>query len=132
MKRHASQDGPPVVVCGDWDFAMQHVCSDHDIEDDIEESNADRAGRKVPVIISSTAHYGKFASDVVELVGAGPREAAPAEMLRALGEVAPLPRPHEALREVVTKPPLHKVVVPADLDAVKEEIRAFLRRRQYE
>eukprot|EP01047_Picozoa_sp_COSAG01_P015051 COSAG01_NODE_746_length_13865_cov_11.259625_7_plen_94_part_00 len=45
------------------------------------------------MIISSTAHYGKFASDVLGLVGAATADesgsgAAPAEMLRALGEVA--------------------------------------------
>ena len=45
------------------------------------------------MIISSTAHYGKFASDVLGLVGAASADesgggAAPAEMLRALGEVA--------------------------------------------
>ena len=87
----------------------------------------------VPVLISSTAHYGKFASDVVGLVGAPTNhveDTTPLGMLEQLGKAATQPATHTELIAVVGKDPLHKVVVPADLESVKDEIRAFLGRRR--
>jgi threonine synthase len=91
--------------------------------------NAPRADETdVPMLISSTAHYGKFASDVVQIVGGSEVDASPPKMLNDLGQFAKLPRPHQQLLDVVTRDPVHKVTVGADLSEVKAEIKAFLAR----
>ena len=82
----------------------------------------------VPMLISSTAHYGKFASDVVDIVGVSDAGAAPATMLDELGAAAAQPRPHAQLLDVATREPLHKTVVGPELDEVKAQIRSFLDR----
>lgn len=82
----------------------------------------------VPMLISSTAHYGKFASDVVAIVGGSEVDASPPKMLDDLGSFAKLPRPHQQLLDVVNREPLHKVTVAPDLDEVKVQIREFLER----
>ena len=83
---------------------------------------------EVPMLISSTAHYGKFASDVVDIVGVSDAGAAPATMLDELGAAAAQPRPHAQLLDVVNREPLHKTVVGPELDEVKAQIRSFLDR----
>lgn len=83
---------------------------------------------EVPLLISSTAHYGKFASDIVETVQACSATAAAPEMLAALASKASRPAAHQALLDVVTSTPVHKTEIGADLDTVKAEIRVFLDR----
>lgn len=84
--------------------------------------------KDVPVLISATAHYGKFASDIVETVGAGPATAGPGEMLANLKATASRPGAHEELIKVVTETPVHKTNVGSDLGQVKAEVRLFLDR----
>lgn len=85
----------------------------------------------VPMLISSTAHYGKFASDVVKIVGGSEADASPAKLLDDLGAFASQPRPHKQLLDVVKRDPLHKTTVEPDLDAVKAEVRKFLTGTHY-
>lgn len=104
----------------------------------VDEQSATGSGwneEAVPILISSTAHYGKFASDIVELAGVGSDAEhegvadSPMVMLRKLGEAAKRPGAHTQLMEVVEREALHTTVVQPDLEAVRNEIRDFLCRR---
>jgi len=90
----------------------------------------------VPMIISSTAHYGKFGDDVLRALDPSNAERLlagelkePVDLLRHLGTLsADSPPVHSSLVEVATAEPKHKEVVDADLGLIKASLEAFLTR----
>ncbi|XP_072181603.1 threonine synthase-like 1 [Diadema setosum] len=80
-----------------------------------------------PMLICSTAHYGKFASDVLTSLGHQATDKDRPEMLLTkLGELDPRPHPHLNLERSVRNPRIHKRVVEASLDAVVKEVKDFV------
>ena len=83
-----------------------------------------------PMLISSTAHYGKFASDVLSSLGqeAGAGDE-PGTLLRRLRGLGSRPDNHSALERSVRNEQVHKKVVDASLEAVSEEVENFVQER---
>lgn len=83
--------------------------------------------RNVPVLLCSTAHYGKFAPAVLGALGREDVPAEPLEQLRALGSAETVPQMHTALlqclRESQRQP--HRVC-QADFHVLTEEVEAMI------
>lgn len=63
---------------------------------------ADRFREDRPLVIAATAHPGKFADDMLKILGQNWTESLkPTEMLRSLTNVAPLPEMHQHLNETL-------------------------------
>ena len=80
----------------------------------------------VPILIAGTAHYAKFARDVMMAVhGVSDNDVAsmaPLSMLAQLERLGARPCAHQALRDSLARPQPHKTVLDADLSAIKREI----------
>ena len=87
-----------------------------------------------PLLISSTAHWGKFPSTVLHALTGEPYSVLPAdidglfERLQRLPRVHPNSRQHPELLQLPRKPVLHSRTVKADKAAVVDEMRAFFTR----
>jgi threonine synthase len=86
---------------------------------------------RVPLLISSTAHYGKFPSTMLHALTGEPYSSLPSDIgalfdrLASLKGVAPVSRQHPQLTELIHKPLLHTHTVPANKDAVIREMERF-------
>ena len=90
---------------------------------------ADRfANSNRPLIISATAHYSKFAHDVLKGLRQFPPSHDPVELFASLSKVATRPTAHKRLENAISRPQLQKTVCEADVSAVMDEIDRFLSR----
>lgn len=78
-----------------------------------------------PVVLCSTAHYGKFAPAVFEALGIGSVPEDPAEQLRTLASVANKPRPHGGLTAGLGGSRGH-AVCPPEYGALVEQVENLL------
>ena len=87
----------------------------------------------VPMIINSTAHYGKFAPEVLTALGKDITgiESSPGKMYEALERLGPRPGMHENLRRSTEKPVLHRTVLESNMNEVTAEVEAFLSRARH-
>ena len=77
-----------------------------------------------PMIITATAHYSKFGTDVLRgLHGAWPRQDT-FEKLRALSASPPM---HRYLERAMCRPRVHSGVICASVEAVEIEVFDFLK-----
>ena len=81
-----------------------------------------------PLIISATAHYSKFAHDVLKGLRHFPTSHDPVELFASLSKVAASPAPHRILENAIGRPQVHKTVCRADVSTVMDEIVCFLSR----
>lgn len=81
-----------------------------------------------PMIVSSTAHYSKFAFDVLRGLGQFPSSHDPGKLFANLRKLGPLPAMHSNLEVVVNRPQLHNAQCKADVNAIMNEIQKFLNR----
>ena len=81
-----------------------------------------------PMIVSSTAHYSKFAYDVLRGLGQFPSSHDPGKLFANLRMLGPLPAMHSNLEVVVNRPQLHNAKCEADVNAIMNEIQKFLNR----
>ncbi|KAJ7379450.1 Threonine synthase-like 1 [Desmophyllum pertusum] len=92
----------------------------------------DVAGRFVdanrPMIISATAHYSKFARDVLKGLRHVPIASDPVELLASLRRLHARPTAHDNLESAVRRPHVQKAICNADVSTVMDEIYCFLRR----
>ncbi|XP_036409512.1 threonine synthase-like 1 [Megalops cyprinoides] len=83
--------------------------------------------RTCPVVISSTAHYGKFAPAVLGALRLGGSVGTPLDQLGGLGALGSRPPPHgallECLREGSSRP---HPVCPADFAALEEQVEIMI------
>ncbi|XP_013410220.1 threonine synthase-like 1 isoform X2 [Lingula anatina] len=81
-----------------------------------------------PVVIASTAHYGKFAQDVYSAINKddGRLDLNPAELFEELGARHPRPAMHWTLGNVVEKAPVHRTVCGADVREIEQELEKFV------
>jgi len=80
-----------------------------------------------PMIISATAHYSKFAYDVLKGLRRFPTSHDPVELFASLHKLKARPAMHENLESVVRRPQVQKTVCEADISTVKDAIESFLR-----
>ena len=81
-----------------------------------------------PMIVSATAHYSKFAHDVLKGLGQLPSSHDPRELFARLHKLNARPAMHVNLESVIGRPQIHKTVCPADVNTVMDEIGSFLKR----
>ncbi|CAH3164702.1 unnamed protein product [Porites lobata] len=81
-----------------------------------------------PMIISATAHYSKFAYDVLTGLRHYPSSHHPAELFTSLRKLDARPPLHASLEFVVSRPKLQNAVCEADISTLMEEIEIFLKR----
>ena len=81
-----------------------------------------------PMIVSATAHYSKFAHDVLKGLGQFPSSHDPRELFARLHKLNARPALHVNLESVIGRPQIHNTVCPADINAVMDEIGSFLKR----
>ena len=81
-----------------------------------------------PLIISATAHYSKFAHDVLKGLRQSLTSHDPVELFASLNKVATRPTPHGRLEKAISRPQVHKAVCKADVSIVMDEIERFLGR----
>jgi hypothetical protein len=79
------------------------------------------------MLISSTAHYGKFPQPVLKAIGKNEESSKDIptllKNLQALKSTTPM---HDGLIELPNKPIVHTKTVPAKKPAIVQEIKAFL------
>ncbi|XP_022081414.1 threonine synthase-like 1 isoform X3 [Acanthaster planci] len=87
-----------------------------------------RRPRDVPLLLCSTAHYGKFPVDVAKSLGRRLVSSTdnPRESLRDLETVASRPGVHRELRAVLERPRLHHRTLRASRDEIVEEMVDFV------
>lgn len=78
-----------------------------------------------PVVLCSTAHYGKFAPAVCEALGIGGVPEDPAEQMRTLASVASGPLPHRDLMTCLDRRTGHTVCQP-EYGALVEEVEVMI------
>ena len=85
------------------------------------------------MLISATAHYAKFANDVLPAVQSetslNDKDQSPLGLLKALEDLNPRPRIHEALKQTLEQPRRHRKVCGANVNEIIGEIEEFLQRR---
>ncbi|XP_031566316.1 threonine synthase-like 1 [Actinia tenebrosa] len=79
-----------------------------------------------PLIISATAHYSKFAKDVLGALGKEPVSNEPLTLMRELQRLDPRPGMHKRLGNDVRRPEIHKSICQASLEAIKTTLETFL------
>ena len=90
---------------------------------------ADRfANSNTPLIISATAHFSKFAYDVLKGLRHFPTSHDPVKLFTSLSKIATRPAPHRRLENAISRPQVHQTVCKADVSTVKDEIDRFLSR----
>jgi len=98
-----------------------HTAVAKDVADRFVDSNQ-------PLIISATAHYSKFAYDVLKGLRQLPTSHDPVELFASLRKVATRPAPHRRLENAISRPQVHKTVCQANVSTVMDEIDRFLSR----
>lgn len=98
-----------------------HTAVAKDVADRFADSNQ-------PLIISATAHYSKFAYDVLKGLRQLPTSHDPVELFASLRKVATRPAPHRRLENAISRPQVHKTVCEANVSTVMDEIDRFLSR----
>jgi threonine synthase len=81
-----------------------------------------------PMILSATAHYSKFAHDVLGALGKTPLSNDPLTLIRELERLGPHPPTHQRLEDAMHKPEIHKNVCRASVQTIKENLEASLRK----
>ena len=90
---------------------------------------ADRfANPNRPLIISATAHYSKFAYDVLKGLHHLPASHNPADLFASLHKLCARPSAHVNLERVVRRDQKQKSTCRADISTVMKEIDRFLNR----
>ena len=79
-----------------------------------------------PMIVSATAHYSKFAHDVLKGLGQLLSSHDPRELFARLRKLNARPALHVNLESVLERPQIHKTVCPADINTMMREIESFL------
>ena len=79
------------------------------------------------MIVSATAHYSKFAYDVLTGLRKFPTGHDPMELFASLHKLNAWPALHANLECVVTRPQVQKTVCKANICTVLEEIESFLK-----
>lgn len=79
-----------------------------------------------PLILSATAHYSKFAADVLGALGKGPVCNDPLMLMKELHRLEPRPAMHKRLEDDVRKPEIHKNVCQGSVEAIKTTLETFL------
>ena len=85
---------------------------------------ATKPARKL--LLTATAHYGKFGRDVLLAVGKTPNSETPCGVFKQLEGLNAEPEMNESLRNAMEKPDAHYNVCAKDLHVVKQEIEDFL------
>lgn len=81
-----------------------------------------------PMVISATAHYSKFAHDVLRGLGEFPSSHDPTDLFTSLHKLKARPVMHANLESVIKRPQVQKAVCEADVSRVMKEIESFLKR----
>ena len=90
---------------------------------------ADRfANPNRPLVISATAHYSKFAQDVLQGLRKFSSTCDPVELFASLRKITTRPAAHKRLEMSVRRPQVQKTVCKADDTTVMDEIVRFLSR----
>ena len=92
-----------------------------------------RSPRDVPLLLCSTAHYGKFPTDVAKSLGHPPASLTnhPAESLGYLETAASRPGVHRELKAALERPRLHHRTLGASRDDIVNEMMNFISRVTY-
>ena len=78
------------------------------------------------LLLSSTAHYSKFATHVLLALGKKPNSDSPRELFEQLEELYNTPVMHECLKNAMRRQEINNYVCLNDMNAVKDEIENFL------
>lgn len=81
-----------------------------------------------PVIIASTAHYEKFAPEVLRILGNDMGNAPISDMFDKLSNLCTNPVKHDNLRDVLSRPRVHKRILNSDYKELTDEIESFAKR----
>ena len=82
------------------------------------------------MLICSTAHHGKFASDVLDSLGHGASHSdKPDTLLNRLGDLNPRPGRHVNLERSIRNPRVHEKVVDASMESMMKEVQDFVQER---
>ena len=81
-----------------------------------------------PLIISSTAHYSKFAYDVLKGLSKLPASQGPLDLFGSLNKLGANPSAHANLETVVKRDQKQNTTCLAETSAIMKEIEAFLSR----
>ncbi|XP_077979158.1 threonine synthase-like 1 [Glandiceps talaboti] len=81
-----------------------------------------------PMVITATAHYAKFASDVLNSLGQQTLTEDPATLFQQLDMLNPKPRLHQELSNVIHQSSTHKCVIEANMNDVIKEVCSFIER----
>lgn len=84
------------------------------------------------MVISATAHYGRFAYSVLKALGKDRGTKNPLALIEELQLLQPNPSIHKQLVEALKKPEIHNQVCTAGVLAVKEHIETFLKLKNLE
>ena len=88
--------------------------------------------RDRPLLLCSTAHYGKFPTDVLKSLGyATSPPDHPAKSLGDLQRLDPRPGMHQQLSQALTRPRLHHTVLNASREDIVIEMTDFVSRRTH-
>jgi len=79
------------------------------------------------MVISATAHYSKFADNVLKALGKEQGSSDPLVVMSELRRLEPHPPMHQQLEDAMKKPEIHNKVCEADVQTIKEHIEIFLR-----
>lgn len=79
-----------------------------------------------PMLISATAHYSKFAHDVLQGLRQFPASHDPVEVFASLHKLNAQPAVHANLERVVRRPQVQTAVCQADVNVVMDELESFL------
>ncbi len=81
-----------------------------------------------PMLIASTAHYGKFGSDVLQALSVSPQSQELGDMFHACDSLKARPAMHRSLVESVGRPVRHHRAIPARVSNIVQEIKDFVSR----
>ncbi|XP_033647440.1 threonine synthase-like 1 isoform X1 [Asterias rubens] len=88
--------------------------------------------RDRPLILCSTAHYGKFPSDVLKSLGHQTSSSDhPLKSIADLEKLDPQPGMHRQLKQSLTRPRQHHTVLGATSEEIVDEIQDFLSRASH-
>ena len=98
-------------------------------------SVANRLNNKdCPLLVASTAHYSKFAEDILTALDNKPplnngRKQNAHALCELLSKRVKRPGPHEVLLDTISRTPVHNLIIDANVNVIQQEIEAFLQRR---
>ncbi|KAK2550901.1 Threonine synthase-like 1 [Acropora cervicornis] len=84
------------------------------------------AHASMPMIVSATAHYSKFAYDVLRGLGEFPSCHEPRSLFFSLKKLDARPAMHANLEAVVSRPQIHKGQCEANVNAVMNQVESFV------